>query len=75
VGAPLRGRRSKFYGITQIYRKDPTPFREDLPKVMDLLAQKRIQPRIVARLPLLGGRKAQEMLETGGVAGKIVLVA
>ncbi len=75
VGAPLRGRRSKFYGITQIYRKDPTPFREDLPKVMELLAQKRIKPRIVARLPLLAGKKAQEMLESGGVAGKIVLVA
>jgi NADPH2:quinone reductase len=75
VGAPLRGRRSKFYGITQIYRKDPRPFWEDLPKLFDLLAQKRIHPKIAARLPLLAGRKAQEMLEAGGVAGKIVLVA
>lgn len=75
VGAPLTGRRSKFYGITQIYRKDPKPFHEDLPKVMALLAEKRIQPRIVARLPLLAGKKAQEMLENGGVTGKIVLVA
>lgn len=75
VGAPLRGRRSSFYGITALYRKDPKPFHEDLPKVLDLLAKKRIQPRIVERLPLLAGKRAQEMLEKGGVAGKIVLVA
>lgn len=75
VGAPLTGRRSKFYGITAIYRKDPKPFHEDLPKVLELLKQKRITPRIVERLPLLEGRRAQEMLEAGGVAGKIVLVA
>src|ERR1700733_2670625 len=29
VGARLRGRRGKFYGITQIYRKDHGPLRED----------------------------------------------
>lgn len=75
IGAPLTGRRSKFYGITALYRKDPVPFREDLPKILALLQQKRIQPRIVERLPLLEGRRAQEMLEAGGVSGKLVLVA
>lgn len=75
AGAPLSGRRSKFYGITALYRKDPGPFREDLPKVLELLKLRRIEPRIVERLPLLEGRRAQEMLEAGGVAGKIVLVA
>lgn len=75
AGAPLTGRKSQFYGITALYRKDPVPFHEDLPKVLALLQQKRIQPRIVERLPLLEGRRAQEMLEAGGVSGKIVLVA
>lgn len=75
VGAPLTGRRSEFYGITALYRKDPKPFHEDLPKVLELLRQKRIEPRIARRLPLLDGREAQALLEAGGVAGKIVLVA
>lgn len=74
VGAPLQGRRSAFYGITQIYRKDPTTFREDLPKVLAMLADGRIRPR-VERLPLLAGRAAQERLEAGGVTAKLVLVA
>jgi NADPH:quinone reductase-like Zn-dependent oxidoreductase len=75
VGARLRGRRSAFYGITQWYRDDPTPFREDLPQVLRLLAEGKIRPRIVARLGLLEGARAQRMLEEGGVAGKLVLVA
>lgn len=75
VGAPLRGRRSSFYGITQWYRNDPAPFREDLPKVLAMLGEKKIAPRIVERLPLLDGKKAQQRLESGSVAGKIVLVA
>lgn len=75
VGAPLRGRRSRFYGITQLYRRDPQPFRDDLAKVFGLLGAGRISPRIAHRLGLLEGRHAQELLERGGVAGKIVLVA
>jgi NADPH2:quinone reductase len=74
AGARLAGRRSAFYGITQIYRKDPQPFREDLPKLFELLRKGAIRPRIAARLGLLEGRKAQEMLEAGGLDGKIVLV-
>jgi NADPH2:quinone reductase len=74
VGAPLAGRRSTFYGITRVYRKDPRSFREDLPRLFDLLRERKIQPRIAARLPLLAGVKAQEMLLQGGVVGKIVLL-
>jgi len=74
LGAPLAGRRSTFYGITRVYRKDPRPFREDLPRLFDLLRQRKIQPKIAARLALLDGVKAQEMLLKGGVVGKIVLL-
>ena len=74
VGAPLQGRRSAFYGITQVYRKDPSSFREDLPTVMAMLADGRIRPRI-ERLGLLEGRLAQEKLEAGGATAKLVLVA
>lgn len=73
VGSRLAGRRGTFYGITAIYRKDKAPFKEDLPKLFDLLASRRIQPRIAATLPLLAGRDGERMIEAGGVAGKIVL--
>jgi NADPH:quinone reductase len=72
LGTLLSGRKGTFYGITMIYRKDKTPFRQDLPKLFDLLKQGKIKPRIAARLPLLDARRAQEMLSKGGVEGKIV---
>jgi NADPH:quinone reductase len=75
VGAPLRGRRGSFYGITMQYRKNPRPFLEDLPKLFDLLAQGRISPRIAQTFPLLDASKANERLEAGGIEGKLVLVA
>ncbi|CAN5683785.1 medium chain dehydrogenase/reductase family protein [soil metagenome] len=75
VGAFVAGRRSTFYGITQIYRKDKSSFREDLPKLFALLAEKKIAPLIADRLPLLAAREAQARLEAGSIAGKLVLVA
>jgi len=75
VGARLRGSRGSFYGITMLYRRNPQPFHEDLPKLFDLLAERKISPRIAATLPLLDARKANERLEEGGIDGKLVLVA
>jgi NADPH2:quinone reductase len=74
VGSPLRGRRGSFYGITKLYRKNPQPFLEDLPKLFDLLAQRKISPRIAETFPLLDARRANERLEAGGIDGKLVLV-
>jgi NADPH:quinone reductase len=73
VGARLRGRRGKFYGITQIYRKDHGPLREDLPKIFVLLIEKKIDPLVTRTFPLLEARKAMEVLQAGSVEGKIVL--
>jgi NADPH:quinone reductase-like Zn-dependent oxidoreductase len=75
VGSRLRARRGSFYGITALYRSDPTAFREDLPKVLALLAAKQIDPMIARTFPLLEARKALELLATGSVEGKIVLQA
>jgi NADPH:quinone reductase-like Zn-dependent oxidoreductase len=75
LGARLVARRGRFYGITLLYRRDPAPFREDLPKLFDLLGRGVIRPRIAARLPLLAARRASELLERGGVEGKIVHLA
>lgn len=75
VGAPLRGRRGEFYGITALYRKDPKPFREDLPKLFALLGEKKIAPRIALKLSLDQAREANERIEKGGLDGKVVLMA
>jgi NADPH2:quinone reductase len=75
VGGKVSGRKPAFYGITRLYRKDKRPFREDLPKLFELLHRRAIAPKIAARLSLLEGKEAQRMLEAGGVVGKIVLLA
>ena len=73
VGSRLRGRVGKFYGVTMLYRKNPQPLREDLPKIFALLAAKKIDPLISHTLPILEARQALDLLATGSVAGKIVL--
>jgi NADPH:quinone reductase len=73
MGARLRGRLGKFYGITLLYQKDPQPLREDLPKIFSLLAKKEIDPLIARTFPLLDAKKALELLAAGSVQGKLVL--
>jgi NADPH:quinone reductase len=73
LGSRLRGRRGSFYGISARYRKDPAPFREDLPKIFSLLAEKKIDPMVTKTFPLLEARRALELLAAGGVEGKVVL--
>jgi NADPH:quinone reductase-like Zn-dependent oxidoreductase len=75
VGAWLAGRRGTFYGITARYRRDPRAYRDDLRLLLGLLERGKLQPRIAMRLPLLDARRANELLEAGGIEGKIVLVA
>jgi len=74
LGARLRGRRGTFYGITALYRRDPKPLREDLPKIFALLAEKRIDPLVTHTFALLQARQALELLATASVEGKIVLL-
>jgi len=73
IGARLRGRRGDFYGISALYKKNPKPLWEDLPKIFALLAEKKIDPMITHTFPLLEARKAVELLAGGSVEGKIVL--
>jgi NADPH:quinone reductase-like Zn-dependent oxidoreductase len=73
IGSRLRGRRGDFYGITTLYRKNPQPFREDLPKVFALIAAKKIVPLISTTFPLQAAREALDRMATGTVEGKIVL--
>ncbi len=75
LGSRLGGRRGFFYGITMLYRRNPVPFREDLPKVFALLAEGKIDPLVTRRFPLLEARAALELLAGGVVEGKVVLEA
>jgi NADPH:quinone reductase-like Zn-dependent oxidoreductase len=62
------------YSIQFLKRRRPAQFRQDLIALLDLLEQKKIKPLVAQRLPLAEARHAHELLEKGGVTGKIVLV-
>ncbi|HET9845811.1 MAG TPA: medium chain dehydrogenase/reductase family protein [Nitrospira sp.] len=62
------------YSIQWLKRLRPGLFQENLLALFDLLHQQKIQPLIAQRFPLAEARQAHELLEKGGVRGKIVLV-
>jgi NADPH2:quinone reductase len=62
------------YRIQTLKRLRPAMFRQDLIALLDLLQQHKIKPIIAQRFPLAEARQAQQLLEKGGVTGKIVLV-
>jgi NADPH2:quinone reductase len=71
----LPGRKSMVpYSIQWLMRLKPAWFRHDLLTLFDLLQQKKIKPLIAQRLPLCQARHAHELLGSGGVIGKIVLI-
>ncbi len=71
----LRGRKSMVpYSIQWLMRLKPAWFRHDLLTLFGLLQQKKIKPLIAQRLPLCQARHAHELLGSGGVIGKIVLM-
>ena len=63
------------YSIQTLKRLRPALFRQDLIALFDLLQQHKIKPLIAHRFPLAEARHAHEVLGTGGVPGKIVLMA
>jgi NADPH2:quinone reductase len=62
------------YSIQTLKRLKPAWFRQDLIDLLDLLQQQKIKPLIANRIPLAEARHAHELLEKGGVTGKIVLM-
>src|SRR5262249_27657729 len=62
------------YSIQWLKRLRPAWFRHDLIALFDLLQQEKIKPLIAQRFPLAEARRAHEVLGTGGVTGKLVLV-
>jgi NADPH2:quinone reductase len=62
------------YSIQTLMRIKPVWFREDLAALLDLLRQDKIKPIVADRLALSEARRAHELLEKGGVTGKLVLI-
>lgn len=52
----------------------PTAYREDLSRLVALLADGKLEPVIGARIPLADAAQAQRMLGSGETQGKLVLV-
>ncbi|HEY3399714.1 MAG TPA: medium chain dehydrogenase/reductase family protein [Geothrix sp.] len=62
------------YSIQTLKRLKPELFRQDFITLLSLLQQEKVKPLIARRFPLAEARQAQELLEKGGVIGKIVLM-
>jgi NADPH:quinone reductase-like Zn-dependent oxidoreductase len=62
------------YSIQWLKRLRPEWFRQDLIALFGLLQQHKIKPLIAQRFAIADARRAHELLGTGGVTGKIVLV-
>ena len=62
------------YSIQWLKRLRPALFRQDLTALLHLLHRQKIKPLIAQRFPLAEARQAHELLGTGGVTGKIVLM-
>ena len=53
----------------------PGWYRETLAELLELAAAGKLNPIVAERIPLLEARRAHEMLEDSGHAGKVVLIA
>jgi len=62
------------YSIQTLKRLKPDWFHEDLTLLLDLLKQGKIKPIVAARMPLNQAAQAHELLASGSVKGKIVLI-
>jgi hypothetical protein len=62
------------YSIQMLKRRKSEWFREDLGILLNLLKHEKIKPIIAARMPLNEAARAHELLGTGSVTDKIVLI-
>jgi NADPH2:quinone reductase len=62
------------FSLQTLERLNPEWFRQDWIARFDLLRQENVKPLIARRFPLARARQAHELLEKGGVIGKIELL-
>lgn len=68
------GRRASWYNVKRQRDAKPEWFREDLSRLFEMLAARHIQPVIAGRFPLRDAARANELLESAQIAGKLVLL-
>ena len=68
------GKRANWYNVKNLRNQRPEWFREDLSRLFALLSARQIQPVIAARFPLRDAPRANELLETSQVSGKLVVL-
>lgn len=68
------GRKASFHGIMFMKRDHPDWFREDLTTLLNLHAEGKLDPLVADKLPLTEAQRALELLDTGKVQGKLVLI-
>lgn len=73
-GALPNGKSWKFYDINRTREKHPDWFREDMARLFGLLEQGKIEPVIAGRFTIDEAHRAHEMLDRGGIRGRLVLV-
>ncbi len=66
------GKSARYYG-TGALRFNRRPFLEDWAALFQLLAEGKIKPVIMQKLPMLEAAKANALLESGNVIGNVVL--
>jgi NADPH:quinone reductase-like Zn-dependent oxidoreductase len=68
------GRKSTFYSIGALRKKQPEWFKEDLTQLFSLLAHDKIKPVIEKRMQLEDAAQAHELIEQAAVKGRLVLM-
>ena len=68
------GRKSAFYSIGAMRKKQPDWFKEDLAELFNLLAKGKIKPVIEKRMKLEDAAQAHELIEQAKVKGRLVLM-
>lgn len=67
------GKRVYVYSINVMRARHPEWFKEDLGRLLDLLAKGAIRPRVAERISFEEVAEAHRRLEAGGLEGKLVL--
>ncbi len=68
------GRKTTFYSIGDLRKKNPEWFKEDLGALFGLLKEGKIKPSIERRMKLEEAAQAHELIERAAVKGRIVLM-
>jgi NADPH:quinone reductase-like Zn-dependent oxidoreductase len=67
------GKHMRLYSINLMRVHHPAWFREDLERLLNMLAEGAIRPRVAKRISFDEVAEAHRRLEAGGLAGKLVL--